>query len=138
MAGYRRLGVAVLLSACMAAGAAQAQALQRAEVLGNWTLRMTPAEGSNITVKTDSGRVEMALTVSQRGQSGIACMLDGAAADCQLRRGGLVVTLRTDGARMIYTLTARRGAGFAGTARLSANLIPVGSIHLGTMDMLRR
>lgn len=138
MAGYRRRGVVVLLSASMAAGAANAQALQRTEVLGNWTLRMTPAEGANVTVKTDSGRVEMALSVTPRGPSGIACALDGAPTDCQLRRGGLVVTMRTDGARMIYTLNGRRTGGFTGNVRLSANLIPVGSIHLGTMDMVRR
>lgn len=138
MAGYRRLGIAVLLSTCMAAGAAQAQALQRAEVLGDWTLRMTPAEGANITIKTDSGRMEMPLTVTPRGQSGIACVLDGAAADCQLRRGGLVVTVSADGGRMTYTLTSRRGAGFTGNARVSHRLIPFGSLHLGAADLTRR
>ncbi len=140
MAGYRRLGMAALLSACMAAGAAQAQALQHAEVLGNWTLRMTPAEGgsSNITVKTDSGRLEMPLTVTQRGPSGIACVVDGEAAECQLRRGELIVAMRMDDARMTYTLGARRGGGFTGNARLSYRLLPFGSVHLGTMDMLRR
>jgi len=140
MTGHWRPAIAALLSACIVAGAANAQALQRGEVLGNWTLRMTPAEGrgANITVKTDSGRVEMPLTVTARGPSGIACLVDGEAADCQLRRGELVVAVRMDDARMTYTLTARRGAGFAGSVRLSARLLPFGSIHLGAADMLRR
>jgi len=138
MAGYRRLGVVVLLSASMAAGAANAQALQRTEVLGNWTLRMTPAEGANVTVKTDSGRVEMPVIVTTRGASAIARVVDGEAANCRLNRGALVITLRLDDARMTYTLNGRRTGGFTGNVRLSANLIPVGSIHLGTMDMFRR
>jgi hypothetical protein len=140
MAGYRWLVVAALLSACMAAGAANAQALQRGEVLGNWTLRMTPAEGggASITVKTDSGRLEMPLTVTAQGQSGIACMVDGEAADCQLRRGDLVITLRMDDARMTYTLNSRRGGGFTGSARLRLPLLPFGSMHLGTAALTRR
>lgn len=140
MAGYGRLGAAVLLSACLAAGAANAQALQRGEVLGNWTLRMTPAEGGDakITIKTDTGRLEMPVTVTARGASGIACVVDGEPADCRLRRGELVVTLRMDDARMTYTLGARRGAGFTGNARLSIPLLPFGSVHLGTADLTRR
>ena len=138
MAGYRRRGVAVLLSACMAAGAANAQALQRAEVLGNWTLRMTPTEGANITVKADSGRVEMPVIVSSRGASAIVCVVDGEAADCRLNRGALVITLRLDDARMTYTLNGRRTGGFTGNARISHRLLPFGSMQLGTADLTRR
>lgn len=140
MAGYWRLGMAALLSASVAAGAADAQVLRQGEVLGTWTLRMTPAEGqgANITVKTDSGRLEMPLTITQRGPSGIACVVDGEAADCQLRRGELVITLRMDDARMIYTLNGRRGGGFTGSARLRLPLLPFGSMHLGTAALTRR
>lgn len=139
MAGYWRLGMAALLSAGLTAGAAQAQALQHGEVLGNWTLRMTPSEGRGaVTVKTASGRVEMPLIVTQREQSGIACVLDGEAADCRLHRGGLVVVVNADGGRMTYTLTNRRGAGFTGNARVSHRLIPFGSLHLGAIDLTRR
>jgi len=138
MAGYRRLGVAALLCACMAVGAAQAQALQRAEVLGTWTLRMTPAEGGNVTVKTDSGRVDMPVIVTNRGASAIACVVDGEAADCRLNRGALVITLRIDDARMTYTLNGRRTGGFTGDARISYRLLPFGSMHLGAVDLTRR
>lgn len=134
------MGVAALFLACVVAGAANAQALQHGEVLGNWTLRMTPAEGgeATITVRSRTGRVEMPLTVTARGRSGIACTADGEAADCQLRRGELVVTLRMDNARMIYTLTSRRAGGFTGNTRLRFPLLPLGSMHLGTADMVRR
>lgn len=141
MAGYGRPGVALFLAAFLTAGTAQAQsqALQRSEVLGTWTLRMTPAEGGNssITVKTDSGRLEVPLIVTPRGQSDIACTVDGDAADCRLRRGELVITLRMDDARMIYTLNGRRGGGFSGNARLRLPLLPFGSMHLGTVSMTR-
>lgn len=140
MAGRGRLVLMVLLSACLGAGAAHAQALRQAEVLGNWTLRMIPAEGgeARITVKTRTGRVEAPLVVTARGPSGIGCGVDGEAADCRLRRGELVVTLRMDDARMIYTLNARRGGGFAGTTRMTLPLLPFGSLHLGTAEMVRR
>jgi|688.fasta_scaffold1226706_1 hypothetical protein len=140
MAKHWRLATTAILSTCVVAGTANAQALQRAEVLGNWTLRMTPAEGgeAKITIRSDTGRLEMPVTVSQRGQAGIACVVDGEAADCRLRRGELVVAVRMDDARMTYTLTARRGAGFTGNARLSYRLLPFGSMHLGTVVLTRR
>lgn len=138
MAGHGRPGVAVVLSACMAAGAANAQALQRGEVLGDWTLRMTPADGGNISIKTDTGRLEMPVTITARGQSGIGCVVDGEAADCRLRRGDLVMALRMDDARMTYTLNGRRGGGLTGEARLSLPLLPFGSMRLGTVDLTRR
>lgn len=140
MTGRGRVGAAALFSAWVVAGAANAQALQPGEVLGNWTLRMIPAEGGNsrITVKTRTGRIETPLTVAARGRSGVACTADGEAADCQLRRGELVVTLRVDDARMIYTLTSRRADGFTGNTRLRLPLLPFGSMHLGAAEMVRR
>lgn len=140
MARHWRLAATAILSASVVAGAATAQALQRAEVLGNWTLRMTPAEGGDakITIRSDTGRLEMPVTVSERGQAGVACVVDGEAADCQLRRGELVITLRIDDARMSYTLNSRRGDGFTGSARLRLPLLPFGSVHLGTAALTRR
>jgi len=140
MTGRGRLGVAALFSAWVVAGAANAQALQPGEVLGHWTLRMVPAEGgeARITVKTANGRLETPLTVTARGRSGIACTADGGAADCQLRRGELVVAVRVDEARMIYTLTSRRADGFTGNTRLRLPLLPFGSMHLGAAEMVRR
>jgi len=130
--------VAALLATLMAAGAAQAQALQQAEVLGNWTLRLTPAEDGAVTVRTRNGRLEMPVAVTARGASGIACVVDGEAADCRLNRGALVITLRMDDARMIYTLNGRRGAGFTGEARISYRMLPFGSMRLGAADLTRR
>ena len=138
MAGNGRSGAAVLLSALLAAGAANAQAVSRNEVLGAWTLKMTPAEGGNVTIRTDTGRLEMPVTVTARGASGIACVVDGEAADCRLNRGALVITLRVDDARIAYTLNGRRGAGLTGTARISYRLLPFGSMHLGAADLTRR
>lgn len=138
MADYRNLGAAVLAATVMTAGAAQAQAVQRAEVLGDWTLRMTPAEDGNVTVRTRNGRLEMPVAVTARGASGLACVVDGEAADCRLNRGALVITLRMDDARMIYTLNGRRGAGLTGEARISYRMLPFGSMRLGAADLTRR
>lgn len=138
MARYGRAGAAVLLATLMTAGAAQAQALQQAEVLGNWTLRLTPAEDGNVTVRTRNGRLEMPVAVTARGASGVACVVDGEAADCRLNRGGLVITLRMDDARMIYTLNGRRSGGFTGEARISYRMLPFGSMRLGAADLTRR
>lgn len=142
MAAYARLGAAASLAVCLTGGVASAQTppVQRGEVLGNWTLRMTPAEGGNgnVTIRSDNGRLDMPMTVTAQGPSGIACLVDGETADCQLRRGQLVVALPVDGARMTFTLTARRSAGFTGEARIRMPLLPFGSMHLGTVAMTRR
>lgn len=140
MAGHWRAGLAVLLSVLMLAGVAHAQALQRGELLGHWTLKMTPAEGGNsrITIRTDTGRLEMPVTITARGPSAIACTVDGEPADCRLRRGELTIVLRMDDARMTYALDSRRTGGFGGTARLNLPLLPFGSMHLGRADLTRR
>ena len=137
MAKHTRLGLTVALAASLAAGATNAQALQRPEVLGNWTLRVTPAEDAHVTIRTDNGRVEMPVTITARGASGIACSVGGEAADCQLRRGQLVIVMRMDGGRMTHTLTSRRGGGFTGATRISAPLLPFGSFSLGAANLTR-
>lgn len=139
MAVYRRAGRAVMLVGCIAAGSANAQALQRSDVLGEWTLRLTPAEGGEgrVTVETDSGRLEMPLVVIG-GSSDLACIVDDEPADCRLRRGAFIVTLRMDAARMIYTLNGRRGDGFTGDARMTLPLLPFGRMAIGTVAMTRR
>ncbi|MDQ8027537.1 MAG: hypothetical protein REJ23_02335 [Brevundimonas sp.] len=139
MAGYGRLGATAALAVCLVAGAAHAQALQRPEVLGNWTLRrMTPAEDANVTIKTDTGRLEMPVVVSARGASGLTCVVDGEAADCRLNRGALVITLRMDDARMTYTLDDRGGGGFTGHVRMNLPLLPFGSMRIGDASLIRR
>lgn len=138
MTRHGQLGLATALAVCLTAGAAQADRLQRQEVLGEWTLRLTPAQGQNITIKTDSGRLEMPVVVLARGGDDIACVVDGRTGDCRLRRGELVITLRMDDARMVYTLNARRNGGFTGTARMNLPLLPFGGMHLGTAALTRR
>lgn len=135
-----RLGVAIALSTCVLTGAAHAQTppIQRSEVLGNWTLRLTPAEDGNVTISTRNGRLEMPVIITARGASGIACVADGEAADCRLNRGALVITLRLDDARMAYTLNGRRSGGLTGEARISYRMLPFGSMRLGTADLTRR
>jgi hypothetical protein len=135
MTGHRRLGVAIVAAAGLMAGAAHAEGLQRDEVLGNWTLRLTPAEGQNITVKTNNGRVEMPVVIVPRGGADIACVVDGQTGDCRLRRGELIITVRMDDARMVYTLSRRRGRGFTGAVRMNLNLLPFGGMHLGAADL---
>ena len=108
-----RLGVAMLAAGLAMAETAHAQAVQRAEVLGTWTLRLTPAEDGSVTISTRNGRLEMPVSVTARGASGIGCVVDGETADCRLNRGALVITLRMDDARMTYTLNGRRNASYS-------------------------
>lgn len=138
MAGYGQLGLAAALTTVLVAGAANAQAVQRGEVLGNWTLRITPAEDGSVTIKTDNGRLDMPVTVNARGASGLACVVDGEAAECRLNRGALIVTLRMDDARMTYTLNGRRNGALTGNVRISYRLLPFGSMPVGTATLSRR
>ncbi|MFN3557773.1 MAG: hypothetical protein ACK4UQ_00705 [Brevundimonas sp.] len=113
-----RQGVAILAAGLAMAGTAHAQAVQRAEVLGTWTLRLTPAEDGSVTISTRNGRLDMPVSISARG--------------------ALAITLRMDDARMTYTLNGRRNDGFTGAARISYRLIPFGSMHLGTASLTPR
>ena len=133
-----RLGVAILAAGLAMAGTAHAQAVQRAEVLGTWTLRLIPAEDGSVTISTRNGRLDIPVSISARGASGIGCVVDGETADCRLNRGALVITLRMDDARMTYTLNGRRNDGFTGAARIRYRLLPFGSMHLGAASLTPR
>lgn len=138
MSAYDRLGTVAALAVCLAAGDASAQALRRDEVLGDWRLRMTPAEDGRVTIATDTGRLDMPLTVTAQGSSGITCLLDGRRANCRLRRGELVIAADMDGAgRMTYTLRSGRSGDFDGNVRLSVRAIPLASFYLGRARMSR-
>ncbi|WP_395943980.1 hypothetical protein [Brevundimonas sp.] len=111
------------------------------EVVGEWSLLITPAEGQdrNISFKAKDGseRLNFPLTVTTGNNGRLNCVLDGNSADCRLRDGDLVVTSSGGGVRMIYRLSDRTRDGFTGDATLRLRLLPVGG-PIGDVRMARR
>jgi len=138
-----------ILGSCPAAmavsGAALAQSaapITPTEVVGDWTLAITPTDRRDMSVTVESrdgGEPDFPLTISARAGGRLSCTVRDRPAECRLERGRLVVSSasRSGGARMIFTLTERTRGGFSGTARLSIRLLPIGG-HVGSVSMVRR
>lgn len=92
------IAAAVSASALVASAAlAQTAApITSRDVIGEWSLRMTPVEGQGRTVTFQS------------------------------KDGRLVVTSGSGGMRMIFTLASRIRQGFAGTVDLRVRFLPIG------------
>ncbi|MGV3577807.1 hypothetical protein [Brevundimonas sp.] len=133
----RIITTTALLLALGAPALAQTSApLTPRDVVGDWTLVITPAErqGTTITVEMDDD--DLPLTVRSQPNGRLTCTLRGDPADCRLRDGRLSLT--TPGAaRMIFDIAERTRTGFAGAVRLSVRFLPVGG-HIGSVAMTRR
>jgi hypothetical protein len=122
------------------AAAAQAQSISGKDVVGNWTLSITPAERSDLQISIqseDGGRPDLPLRIQERAGGRLACTVSRRPADCRIRNGALVVVSGSGGARMIFTLTDRADDGFSGTARMRIRLLPIGG-YIGSVRMIRR
>lgn len=141
MSRFRTIGAASLLVALLT-GSVQAQnapPITGRDVVGEWILNITPPprRGSNATVAAED-RPDISLAVAARGGGALACVIEDEPADCRIDDGELVISWLIDGARMTFTLVDRASGGFVGRARLSARLLPFGSVNLGSVDMTRR
>jgi hypothetical protein len=143
MAKLQAVGSAFLLwSAIGGAAFAQGTApISPPDVVGEWTLMITPAERQDLSIKFQSkdGRqqLDFPLTISTQANGRLTCVLSGDPAECRIRDGKLVVVSAGNGVRMTYTLTDRTRAGFSGGASLRVRLLPIGG-HIGAVTMARR
>lgn len=136
------VGPALLASllVCGAAIAQTASTITRHDVLGDWSLRMTPAEGDGRTITFKSqngGQLVQPLSITARSGDRLNCTVDAQPAQCRIRNGRLVVATGANGIRMTFTLTDRTRHGFAGAVDLRIRLLPIGG-PIGTVDMVRR
>ncbi|MFC5343474.1 hypothetical protein ACETK8_09555 [Brevundimonas staleyi] len=132
----RIIATTVLTLAIGSPALAQTAPLTNRDVIGDWTLVITPAErqGTTITVQMDDD--DLPLTVRGQPTGRLTCTLRGDPADCRLRNGRLSLT--TPGAaRMVFDIAERTRTGFAGAVRLSVRFLPVGG-HIGSVAMTRR
>lgn len=144
MVRLRTIGAAVLASGALG-GEALAQTgapITNRDVLGEWTLTLTPAErrGMSITFESaDGGPVELPLSITGPADGPLRCAVRGDPASCRVREGKLVVDLSTQsgGARMTFTLTDRTRGGFSGDASMRIRLLPIGG-RIGLVDMAPR
>lgn len=134
---------AAMLASSLLGGAAIAQTaapIASRDVIGDWSLRMTPAadDGRNITFKSrDGGQLIQPLSITTRSGDRLNCTVDAQPAQCRIRDGKLVVATGANGMRMTFTLTDRTRQGFAGAVDLRVRLLPIGG-PIGTVDMVRR
>lgn len=137
--------LAVFLAASAMAGAAFAQdatPLTNRDVVGDWTLAITPAEGQGLDISiesADGGQPNFPLRITAQAGGALACVVRDRPAECRIEDGKLVVisTSRSGGARMTFTLADRTRAGFSGAARMRIRMLPFGG-HIGSVTMVRR
>lgn len=143
MAKLRLVGTPLLLSFAMGGGAiAQgAMPINHREVVGEWTLAITPAQRQDMSItfkaKDGSQRLEFPLAIASQANGRLICAVDGRPAECRIRDGGLVVVSGDSGVRMTFTLTDRTRAGFSGGVGMRVRLLPI-SGHIGSVNMTRR
>jgi len=139
--------MAKLLSVVLASLALSTQALAQptpitsAEVVGDWSLVVTPVDGPDRRVtfkaKDGSSRLDFPLSITAQANGRLACVVDGGPGDCRIRQGRLVVVSSGGGVRMIYTLADRTRGGFSGGAGMRVRLVPIGG-DIGSVVMTRR
>jgi hypothetical protein len=140
----RLLVLSSVLASLALGDAAIAQAsgpIGAADVVGEWSLSVTPAPDSEsrITFKGKDGseRLNFPLRITAQPRGRLACVLDGESAECRIRNGDLIVVYSGGGVRLIYTLTDRARDGFRGSAAMRVRLLPVGG-RIGDVRMVRR
>lgn len=137
--------LAAFLASCAIGGAAFAQGatpIANRDVVGDWTLAITPAERRDLSITVESkdgGEADFPLTITDRAGGRLACVVRDRPAECRIDNGKLVVVMatRSGGARMTFTLADRTRGGFSGTASMRVRFLPVGG-HIGSVDMARR
>lgn len=142
MGKQHKIGAALWASSLLA-GAAIAQTaapIVTRDVIGDWSLRMTPIEGQgrSVTFKSrDGGPLVQPLTITAQSGDRLTCTVDAQPAQCRVRDGKLLVATGANGMRMTFTLTDRTRQGFAGKVDLRVRFLPLGG-PIGTVEMVRR
>ncbi|WP_312780527.1 hypothetical protein [Brevundimonas sp.] len=143
MAKLQVLGTTLLLCSVIvdAAFAQGAAPITDRDVVGAWTLAITPADRQDvsITFKAKDGRqqLDFPLTVTALASGRLSCVVDGDPAECRVRDGRLIVVVAENGVRMTFTLAERTRTGFRGDASLRVRLLPIGG-PIGVVNMARR
>ena len=117
----------------------QSGPLTNRDVIGDWTLVITPAERQGVEINVEMDADDLPLTVAGQPTGRLTCTLHGEPAECSLRNGEFVAVLptRSGGARLIFTIASRTRAGLGGSARVSVRFLPIGG-HIGAVAMTRR
>jgi hypothetical protein len=137
--------LAVLAAWSLTAGATFAQAqvpITARDVVGDWTLSITPADrpGLNVSVESaDGGRPDLPLTITAQANGRLACVVNDRPAQCRIADGDLIVVSPSSSgsARMTFTLDTRTRNGFTGSASIRIRLLPIGG-GIGSVAMVRR
>ncbi|MGZ9099480.1 MAG: hypothetical protein ACXW3O_07240 [Brevundimonas sp.] len=144
MAKLQTILTAVLASSAIGGSvfAQDATPITNRDVVGDWTLTITPAERRDLDISVqsaDGSQPDFPLTITAQASDRLACVVRDRPAECRIRNGELVIvsTSSSGGARMTFTLTDRARGGFRGAARMNIRFLPVGG-HIGSVIMARR
>ena len=118
---------------------AQSGPLTQRDVIGSWTLVLTPAERQGVEINVEMDDDDLPLTVAGQPTGRLTCTLRGEPAECHIRNGEFVAVMptRSGGARLIFTIASRTRTGLGGAARVSRRFLPIGG-HIGSVAMTRR
>jgi hypothetical protein len=126
---------------CGAAFAQGPAPLSNREVVGEWSLLITPAEGQgrSITFKARDGsqRLDFPLAITNGPHGRLQCTVSNDPAECRIRNGELRIASPGDGFTMVFTLRDRIPRGLTGAVDLRVRLMPVGG-RIGSVVMARR
>ena len=143
MAKLKTISAALLVTSAIG-GSALAQGaapITSRDVVGAWTLAITPADRQDVSItfkaKDGGQQLDFPLTVTAQANGRLSCVDDGDPAECRVRDGKLVVVVAENGVRMTFTLAERTRAGFRGDASLRVRLLPIGG-PIGVVNMARR
>lgn len=109
-------------------------------VLGEWTLHITPVEGQDrirLRGRDGSDRLDFPLAITSRPDGRLTCTVSDEPAECQVRRGHLRIVAAGGDVTMIYTLRESTRGGFSGVADLRLRGLPFGG-RVGSVNMGRR
>lgn len=135
--------VVALVSMPGAVLAQTATPLTTRDVVGEWTLTVTPSDRQDVSIRiesADGGPTVLPLSIMASRGDAPRCRLRGDPADCRIRDGKLIVTMPggSGGARMTFTLADRTPGGFSGSAHVRVRLLPMIGGQIGSVDMIRR
>jgi len=134
------IGFITGLALCGTAFAQGAAPLTDREVVGDWRLLITPAEGQGRTItfkaRDGSQRLDFPLAITAGPRGGLRCTVSNDPAECRIRNGELRISSPGDGFTMAFSLRDRTPRGFAGVVDLRVRLMPVGG-RIGSVTMTR-
>ncbi len=134
----------IVSGACAGPAAAQSRgALAASDVIGDWSLVITPEDrnGVEISIESRDGEpMDWPLTIESEGGNRLSCVVRARPGQCRIADGGLTVvsSSASGGATITFDLAERTSSGLRGTARMRVRFMPFVGGQIGVATMTPR